>query len=123
MKQQVLGTLVGNTGDPTKVMMVIASSFSARRGEFVRISHQERDDEQTCDVLGRIASISRVNALYDAGMGSSLTELELMPGARVTGESRTRKVVVWKYVPKERIRNKKGHRQFQTRLLIDRIEA
>ena len=43
--------------------------------------------------------------------------------ARVTGESRTRKVVVWKYVPKERIRNKKGHRQFQTRLLIDRIEA
>ncbi|NLX97802.1 MAG: ATP-binding protein [Rhodopirellula sp.] len=87
MKQQVLGTLVGNTGDPTKVMMVIASSFSARRGEFVRISHQERDDEQTCDVLGRIASISRVNALYDAGMGSSLTELELMPGARVTGES------------------------------------
>lgn len=87
MKQQVLGTLVGNTGDPTKVMMVMASSFSARRGEFVRISHQERDDEQTCDVLGRIASISRVNALYDAGMGSSLTELELMPGARVTGES------------------------------------
>jgi uncharacterized protein len=87
MKQQVLGTLVGNTGDPTKVMMVMASSFSARRGEFVRISHQERDEEQTCDVLGRIASISRVNALYDAGMGSSLTELELMPGARVTGEN------------------------------------
>ncbi len=87
MKQQVLGTLVGNTGDSTKVMMIMASSFSARRGEFVRISHQERDDEQACDVLGRIASISRVNALYDAGMGSSLTELELMPGARVTGES------------------------------------
>jgi len=87
MKHQVLGTLVGNTGDPTKVMMVMSSSFGARRGEFVRISHQERDGEQACDVLGRIASISRVNALYDAGMGSSLTELELMPGARMTGES------------------------------------
>ncbi len=87
MKHQVLGTLVGNTGDPTKVMMVMSSSFSARRGEFVRISHQERDSEPACDVLGRISSISRVNALYDAGMGSSLTELELMPGARVTGES------------------------------------
>lgn len=87
MKHQVLGTLVGNTGDPTKVMMVMSSSFAARRGEFVRISHQERDSEAACDVLGRIASISRVNALYDAGMGSSLTELELMPGARVTGES------------------------------------
>ncbi len=67
--------------------MVMSSSFSARRGEFVRISHQERDSEPACDVLGRIASISRVNALYDAGMGNSLTELELMPGARVTGES------------------------------------
>lgn len=87
MKHQVLGTLVGNTGDPTKVMMVMASSFAARRGEFVRIGHQERDAEKPCDVLGRIASISRVNALYDAGMGSALTELELMPGARVTGES------------------------------------
>ena len=87
MKHQVLGTLVGNTGDPTKVMMVMSSSFAARRGEFVRISHQERDGEPACDVLGRIGSISRVNALYDAGMGSSLTELELMPGARMTGES------------------------------------
>jgi DNA helicase HerA-like ATPase len=87
MKQQVLGTLVGNTGDPTKVMMVMSSSFAARRGEFVRISHRERDGEPACDVLGRVASISRMNALYDAGMGSSLTELELMPGARVTGES------------------------------------
>jgi hypothetical protein len=38
-------------------------------------------------VLGRIVSINRVNALYDAGMGSGVTELELMPGARVTGES------------------------------------
>ncbi len=87
MKHQVLGTLVGNTGDPTKVMMVMSSSFGARRGEFVRISHQERAGDPTCDVLGRISSISRANALYDAGMGSSLTELELMPGARVTGES------------------------------------
>ena len=65
MKHQVLGTLVGNTGDPTKVMMVMSSSFVARRGEFVRISHQERDSEPACDVLGRIASISRVNALNE----------------------------------------------------------
>jgi DNA helicase HerA-like ATPase len=87
MKQQVLGTLVGNTGDATKLTMVMASSFVGRRGEFVRISHQEREGEQPSDVLGRIVSINRVNALYDAGMGSGVTELELIPGARVTGES------------------------------------
>src|ERR671922_683969 len=87
MKQHVLGTLVGNTGDATRLTMVMASSFAGRRGEFVRISHQEREDEPPSDVLGRIVSINRVNALYDAGMGSGVTELELMPSARVTGES------------------------------------
>jgi len=87
MKHHVLDTLVGNTGDATKLTMVMASSFAGRRGEFVRISHQEHEDEPPSDVLGRIVSINRVNALYDAGMGSGVTELELMPGARVTGES------------------------------------
>ncbi|MDH3602233.1 MAG: ATP-binding protein [Candidatus Tectomicrobia bacterium] len=86
MKHQVLGRLVGNTGDSNKLTMVMSSSFAGRRGEFVRISHQELEDAPPCDVLGRIVSISRVNALYDSGMGNSVTELELMPGARVTGE-------------------------------------
>ena len=86
MKHQVLGRLVGNTGDPNKLTMVMSSSFAGRRGEFVRISHQELEDAPPCDVLGRIVTISRVNALYDSGMGNSVTELELMPGARVTGE-------------------------------------
>jgi len=86
MKHQVLGRLVGNTGDPNKLTMVMSSSFAGRRGEFVRISHQELEDAPPCDVLGRIVTISRVNALYDSGMGHSVTELELMPGARVTGE-------------------------------------
>jgi hypothetical protein len=87
MKHQVLGTLVGNTGDPTKITMVMASSFSGRRGEFVRVSHQERQDDPPADVLGRIVSITRTNALYDSGMGPGVTELELLPGARMTGEN------------------------------------
>lgn len=87
MKQQVLGKLVGNTGDPRKLMMVMSSSMAGRRGEFVRIEHQELSDEPACDVLGRIVSINRANALFDSGMGNSVTELELMPGARMTGET------------------------------------
>jgi len=43
--------------------------------------------------------------------------------ARVSGQDRHRKVIVWKYVPKERIRTKRGHRQYFTRLTIDRIEV
>src|SRR5437016_9473327 len=87
MKNQVLGKLVGNTGDPTSLTMVMNSSFAGRRGEFVRVRHQEREDEPFTDVLGRIVSIHRSNVLYNSGMGSGVTELELMPGAQVTGEN------------------------------------
>ncbi len=37
------------------------------------------------------------------------------------GEGRTRKIIVFKYKPKVRYRKKTGHRQFYTRLVIDRI--
>lgn len=85
-KNKVLGKLVGNTGDPANLTMAMTSSFGGRRGEFVRVRHEERQGEFT-DVLGRIVSINRSNVLYNAGMGSGVTELELMPGAQVTGES------------------------------------
>lgn len=86
MKHQVLGTLVGNTGEPHNLKMVLNSSFSGRRGEFVRIKHQERQDEPVTYVLGRIVSIQRTNMLFNSGFGNSVSELELLPGAEVTGE-------------------------------------
>ncbi len=46
-------------------------------------------------------------------------------GARVTatslGEARGDKTIVFKYKPKRRYRNKRGHRQIHTRILIDEI--
>jgi large subunit ribosomal protein L21 len=46
-------------------------------------------------------------------------------GARVLataqGEGKGKKVVVFKYKPKARYRKKTGHRQFYTRLTIDKI--
>ena len=49
----------------------------------------------------------------------------IVDGAKVIatsqGESRTRKIIVFKYKPKVRYRKKTGHRQFYTRLVIDRI--
>ena len=37
------------------------------------------------------------------------------------GESKDKKIIVFKYKPKVRYRKKTGHRQFHTRLVIDRI--
>jgi DNA helicase HerA-like ATPase len=89
MTDPALGRLVGNTGDPNSLAMVLNSSFGGRRGEFVRIPHRERSDEPETDVLGRIVSIARSNELYSAGLGRAVTDLELLPAARVTGESLT----------------------------------
>jgi uncharacterized protein len=72
MNHQVLGKLVGNTGDPNNLTMVLNSPFAGRRGEFVRIRHQERKEEPETDVLGRIVTISRNNLLYNSGSPPSL---------------------------------------------------
>ena len=87
MKHKVLGKLVGNTGDAGQLTMVVQDSFSVRRGEFVRIMHQERSDEGVVPVLGRVTRIQRSNMLFNAGFGDGVTELELLPGATVTGEN------------------------------------
>src|SRR5438552_13030748 len=89
MKHQVLGKLIGNTGDPNNLVAILSSSFAGRRGEFVRIHHQEREDEAATYVLGRIVSINRSNVLYNSGLGQAVTDLELMPGAQITGEQVT----------------------------------
>ncbi len=48
-----------------------------------------------------------------------------IPGAKVVatvkGEGKGDKVIVFKYKPKVRYRKKTGHRQFYTRLSIDKI--
>jgi DNA helicase HerA-like ATPase len=89
-----IGKLVGNTGDPSNLLMVMSSSFACRRGEFVRISHQERETESLSDVLARIVSISRSNVLFNTGLGQGVSELELLPGAQVTGEQLTARLEV-----------------------------
>jgi large subunit ribosomal protein L21 len=41
--------------------------------------------------------------------------------ARVESEGRGRKILVWKYRPKQRYRRRQGHRQAYTRLRIEKI--
>ena len=41
--------------------------------------------------------------------------------ARVESEGRGRKILVWKYRPKQRYRRRQGHRQAFTRLRIEKI--
>jgi len=49
----------------------------------------------------------------------------VVDGAKVVataqGEGKGKKIIVFKYKPKVRYRKKTGHRQFYTRLMIDKI--
>lgn len=82
-----IGKLIGNTGDPNDLKIALENSFSAKRGEFVKIRHTELESEGETYVLGRIVSISRNNILYNSNMGEGLSELEILPGAQITGET------------------------------------
>lgn len=43
--------------------------------------------------------------------------------AKITGQHRGRKIRVFRYSPKKRIRVRKGHRQYLTRIQIESISA
>ncbi|MFZ2959651.1 MAG: ATP-binding protein [Candidatus Ozemobacteraceae bacterium] len=85
--KSIIGRLIGDTGDPAKLQAVLTSSFSARRGEFVKLSHCEQEEDGQVFVLARIVALSRRNVLYSTSVGESASDLELMPGARLTGEN------------------------------------
>jgi len=40
-----IGKLIGNTGNPNDIKIVLENSFSVKRGEFVKIKHKESMDE------------------------------------------------------------------------------
>ena len=82
-----LGKLIGNTGNPTKLSVASNNSFAARRGEFVRIPHTERQGDAQADCLGRIVSISRHNVLFSEALGEGVGEVNVLPGSRVSGET------------------------------------
>lgn len=82
-----IGKLIGNTGNPNDLKIALENSFSAKRGEFVKIKHRETKQDGDTYVLGRIVSISRNNILYNSNMGEGLSTLEVLPGAQITGET------------------------------------
>lgn len=78
---------VGNTGSPTNLRVALRGSFSARRGEFVRVPHTEREGQAAADCLGRIVGISRSNVLYSDALGEGVAEVNVLPGSLVSGET------------------------------------
>ena len=85
MDDRYIGTLVGETGG-LQINIALRHSFSARRGEFIRVEHKEEFDGQQTWVLGRVVGVSRQNMLFSPSMGEGVSEVRFLT-ERNAGES------------------------------------
>ncbi len=83
----------------------------------------EVDVERLAIEVGQPVELDEVLLVADGD--STTVGTPLVAGAKVkatvVNQYRDRKILVWKYRPKQRYRRRKGHRQYYTRLRIDEI--
>ncbi len=90
--------------------------YIAREGEPIEVDRLQLD-------IGKPVEFKEVLLAVD---GSTIkVGTPLVKGASVKGkvldQVKAKKIIVFKYIPKERYRRKKGHRQQYTRVSIDKI--
>ncbi len=87
-------------------------------GEQVEVEKLAGDvgDTITLDDVLMVANGDTVSIGQPVVEGATVT-------ARITGQYRGNKILVFRYRPKKRIRVRRGHRQYITRLQIDSINA
>ena len=104
-----------------KIYAIIATG-----GKQYKVTPGQIIDTERLDVAeGSTVELDRVLLIAD---GDKLTiGKPVIDGAKVLataqGEGKAKKIIVFKYKPKVRYSKKTGHRQFYTRLTIDKIIA
>ena len=93
-------------------------------GKQYRVSPGQTIDVERLDLAeGGTVELDRVLLIVDGDRVTAGTPT--VDGAKVVatsqGEGKGKKIIVFKYKPKVRYRKKTGHRQFYTRLVIDKI--
>ena len=90
--------------------------YRVEEGALIDVERMQREVGDTFE-LGEV--------LLVAGEGETHIGRPLVKDAKVqvtvVNQFKGRKVLVWKYIPKERYRRKQGHRQQYTRLRVDKI--
>ncbi len=93
-------------------------------GKQYKVTPGQTIDVERLDVAeGKTVDLDRVLLIADGDKVRVGTPT--VDGAKVVatsqGEGKGKKIIVFKYKPKVRYRKKTGHRQFYTRLVIDKI--
>ncbi|HEY46192.1 MAG TPA: 50S ribosomal protein L21 [Anaerolineae bacterium] len=90
--------------------------YIAREGETIEVDRLQVEIGEAIDFKDVLLLVD--NAKVHVGT-------PFVKGAKVRGnvveQFRTKKIIVFKYIPKERYRRKRGHRQSYTRVAIDKI--
>lgn len=98
------------------VVVTGARQYKVTKGQVIDVERLEAEPGQTVE-LDEVLMIS--------GDGQVRVGHPTVPGAkviaRVLGEQKGEKIIVFKYKPKVRYRRKTGHRQTYTRLSIEDI--
>lgn len=92
--------------------------YLTREGEVIEV-------DRLSIAEGKSVSLKNVLLLVDDGeirVGDPYVKGAVVKG-KVVGEVKGSKIVVFKYIPKERYRRKRGHRQRYTRIAVQSISA
>ncbi len=98
------------------IIKIGGKQFTVKEGDVIRV--EKMDGE-----LGQTVKIDSVMALIggeEPKFGSPFVQGASVE-ARVKRQGRAKKIFVFRYKPKKRIRTKTGHRQHYTELEIDKI--
>lgn len=92
--------------------------YRVAAGDILEVEKLDGDvgDSITLDEVLLVANGDNVTVGRPMVEGASVT-------ARITGQHRGKKIMVFRYRPKKRIRVRRGHRQHLTRLEVETINA
>ncbi len=92
--------------------------YKVQEGDVVFVEKIEAED-------GTLVTFDKVLAISNEGnvtFGKPLVE-NASVSAKVLGQGKDKKIIVFKYKPKKGYRNKNGHRQPYTKVQIDKISV
>lgn len=92
--------------------------YKVQEGDVVFVEKIEAED-------GTVVTFDKVLAISNEGnvtFGKPLLE-NASVSAKVLGQGKDKKIIVFKYKPKKGYRNKNGHRQPYTKVQIDKISV
>lgn len=90
--------------------------YCVSAGDILEVEKLEGDIGQTVT----LEDVLLVSNGDDVMIGQPNVE-DVSVHAKITGQHRGKKIIVFRYRPKKRIRVRKGHRQYRTRLVIESI--